>query len=119
MLTTDAEGHPTMTRRFPRRVGQAIQAGEEHFTNIQGPVLAIFAMMDDTGDPTVKDASALAAADAFSQVQRARATRRSEAFKRGVPQAQIVLMPKADHYVFLSHEQEVLQEIRAFVSTLR
>jgi non-heme chloroperoxidase len=35
-----------------------------------------------------------------------------------VPSARVVRVPHANHYVFLSNEAEVLQEMRAFLAGL-
>jgi pimeloyl-ACP methyl ester carboxylesterase len=40
------------------------------------------------------------------------------AFQRGVPQARVVLLPHADHFVWRTHEAEVLREVRAFIDGL-
>jgi len=118
MLVTDASGHPTMTRRSPRFVGQAIREGDGRFTDIRGPVLAIFAVATDTGKVDTSDPAAVEAANAYVQVQTARTKRRASSFQRGVPQARVVLIDRADHYVFLSNQAEVVRELRDFISSL-
>jgi non-heme chloroperoxidase len=40
-------------------------------------------------------------------------------FQAGMPSAHVVDLPSADHYVFLSHEAEVLREIRDFLARLQ
>ena len=42
-----------------------------------------------------------------------------KAFERQVPNARVVRLPNADHFVYRSNEADVLREIRAFVATLR
>ena len=37
----------------------------------------------------------------------------------GVPTAQVITLPGANHYVFLSNEAEVVKEINAFRANLR
>jgi pimeloyl-ACP methyl ester carboxylesterase len=118
MLATDESGHPTMTRRSLRFVGQAIREGDGRFTDIRGPVLAIFAVANDPGKVDTNDPAAVEAANAYVEVQTARTKRRASAFQRGVPQARVVLIDRADHYVFLSNQAEVIRELRDFISTL-
>jgi hypothetical protein len=40
-------------------------------------------------------------------------------FARGVPTATVVRWPGTDHFLFMTHEAEVVREIRAFVAGLR
>ena len=40
------------------------------------------------------------------------------AFQRGVPQARVVRLEHATHYVFRSNEADVLREIRRFIDAL-
>ena len=40
------------------------------------------------------------------------------AFARGVPQARVVRLAHATHYVFRSNEDDVLREIRSFIDGL-
>jgi len=39
-------------------------------------------------------------------------------FKRGVPSAHILMIPNADHYVYLSNEAQVVTEMNAFLASL-
>jgi non-heme chloroperoxidase len=78
----------------------AIIAGEQKYTNIPVPILAIFAI---------------------SKIP-AMATRSEEAangFEKGVPSARVVRIPDATHYVFQSNEADVLREMNAFLATLK
>ena len=43
----------------------------------------------------------------------------AKAFESGVPTARVVRIPNANHYVFLSHEADVLREMDAFIASLR
>lgn len=42
--------------------------------------------------------------------------KQEEAVKNGVPAARVVTIAGANHYIFLSNEDEVLREIRDFVA---
>jgi non-heme chloroperoxidase len=74
----------------PSAPAQAILAGMQKYTDIQVPVLAIFA---NTGVQT-------------------------KAFEDGVPSARVVRLAHANHYVFQSNEADVLREMNAFIRTL-
>jgi pimeloyl-ACP methyl ester carboxylesterase len=92
----------------------AIVNGEQRFTKISAPVLAIYALPHRVPSQIAQDSAARAgwlAAQAEWPAQ-------ADAFERGVPQARVVRIPNADHAVFASHPTEVLREIHAFVARL-
>lgn len=90
------------------RIPYAMESGERKFTRIGGPVLAIYAWPRPR-DPAMHDQ--LADMDSATAFQ-------IRAFQRGVPQARVVRLPYADHYVFRSNEADVLREMRAFIRGL-
>lgn len=92
---------------------QAIIAGEQKYTNIKAPVLAIVAVPHDMG--WGKDPAAQAAFDAIDE---ASTGVEASAFQHAVPSARVIRLPHANHYVFRSNESDVLRELRAFVSSL-
>jgi pimeloyl-ACP methyl ester carboxylesterase len=103
--------------RTPPSPPQAIIAGSQKYTKIPVPALAIFALPHDQGpwmeqnsDPAVKAFAVRVDAMMEDQVN---------AFESGVPTARIVRLPRANHYVFLSNEADVLREMRAFLATLK
>jgi pimeloyl-ACP methyl ester carboxylesterase len=61
-------------------------------------------------DPTIKER--MAALDGFLE-------RQAAAIREGLPSARVVKFTRANHYVYLSNEAEVLREIRAFAARLR
>ena len=86
----------------------ALLNGMQHFTGpIDDPILAIFAHPHavDAFDP--KD-------DAFE----AYAGEQIAAFKRGLPNAKVIVIPNANHFVYNSNTKEVLQDINAFIASL-
>ena len=91
----------------------AIFSGQEKIPTIHCPALFIFADPHDLGP---SDHSAWRAAS------EARDLRRTEdqvkAVERQVPAAHVVRIAHANHYVFMSNEQDVLREMNAFISTL-
>jgi non-heme chloroperoxidase len=96
------------------RVLYAVISGERKYTVIHGPVLAIFAMSQPLPPGAEKDTSMMAMmADGD-----AGAARQASAFARGVPQARVVRIARADHFVWRSHEADVLREMRFFIDSL-
>ncbi len=92
----------------------AIFAGQRKYTSIRGPVLAIFADPSEgppgaRTDPNMREI----VADADSAT-----ARQSRAFERGVPQARVVRIPNANHFIFRSHAAQVLGEMKAFIDAL-
>ncbi|HEY0726414.1 MAG TPA: alpha/beta hydrolase [Pyrinomonadaceae bacterium] len=118
LLATDADGKPTMKRRWPPRVPKEILSGRQMFTSLTAPALAIFGVWNDPGQADLNDPEQRADADTYSAVQKARVSRRVEYFKQIAPSARVVVIERTDHYLFVMHEGEVLQQIQAFVAGL-
>jgi non-heme chloroperoxidase len=107
---------PTLSgRNVGPTPAQAIMAGQQKYTNIKGPVLAIYAVPHDRGRAAEQDEAARAAADAEDI---ARVGAQAKAFETGVPSARVVRLPHANHYVFRSNEADVLREMNAFFASL-
>lgn len=96
------------------RIPYAIISGQRKYTKVHGPVLAIFASPRSAPPGAEQDSTMramIAEADSATELQ-------IRAFARGVPQARVVRLPRADHFVFRSHEADVLREMGDFVGTL-
>ena len=93
---------------------KAILMGQQKYTSIRVPVLAICAVPHDLG-PNEKDPVARSAVEARDS---ARTTKLADTFQRGVPSAHVVRLAHASHYIFNSNETDVLGEISAFATTL-
>lgn len=89
--------------------------GTQKYTDLHVPVLAFFALPQETPPAMMRDSSLRARADSISL---AASGPHVDAFERGVPGARVVRVPHANHYVFRSNEADVLREIRAFVARL-
>ncbi len=94
-----------------------IYQGLEKYTRIEVPVLAIFAVphaLGDLGDPEAlaKNPDAAAKVEA-TDIQRVGS--QADAFERGIPQARVVRIAHASHFIFNSNEQDVLREVRLFL----
>jgi pimeloyl-ACP methyl ester carboxylesterase len=118
MLATDEQGRPTMKFRRPPFVGRKIEEGKKKYTNLHVPALGIFAIIDDVGAADLTDPEQRADAEAYRWFQRERAARQIALFQRDLPEARVVQIDRADHYVYLSNEDRVLAEINQFISTL-
>lgn len=104
---------PPLPPRSP--ISAALNFGAQKYTNIPVPALAIYACPHNwdrfpANQPERK--AALIADD------KARCTAWADAFRHGVPTARIVLIPNADHYVYLSNEAQVVAEMDAFLAKL-
>ena len=113
-----ADGRPGPPRSSP--ANEAIIAGDQRYTRIPAPALAIFAVphqldawIESSSDTRVREL-----AKAFSAGERVLVEKQVKAFEQGVPSARVVRLPGANHYVFLSNEADVLREMRAFIASL-
>lgn len=96
-------------------VSHAILNGEQRYTGIKCPVLAIFA------DPHafVPGPPADAKRDAANQARDLEIVEtQAKAFEALGPNARVVRIPKASHYVFYSNEADILREMNIFIATL-
>jgi non-heme chloroperoxidase len=99
----------------PPPIGLAMHFGEQQYTRISVPILAIVVCPHNFNGAISKDATARAAmvADDLS-----RCTAQADAFAAGVPSAHVVRLPNTDHYVFRSNETEVIREMNTFLERL-
>jgi pimeloyl-ACP methyl ester carboxylesterase len=105
----------TPPAQHPNPIIRALLGGEEKYTSVHAPVLAIFAAPHEASPAVAKDPAARAKADS---AELAWILPQIAAFRRGVPNARVVVLPNANHYVFNSNEAEVLRDIRAFIDGL-
>lgn len=103
---------PPLPPRSP--IDAALNFGMQKYTSIPVPTLAIYACPHNwdrfPGSPARK--AALLADDT------ARCTTWANAFRHRVPGARVVLIPNADHYVYLSNEAQVVREMNRFLASL-
>jgi pimeloyl-ACP methyl ester carboxylesterase len=98
--------------KVPPWVSEAINAGGRKFTKIPVPILAICAVPQDLGPK----GPVLSAVDRATM--EANQAAQVDAFEHGVPSAHVLRLPRANHYVFLSNEKEVLRDIERFTESL-
>lgn len=114
--------------RTPSFVGKAIGEGSKKrdYSKIRVPVLAFFAV----SRPVVggrsefyrfqpKNEDERAALEKIYTADRAYINRWENTMRTGVPDARIVELPGANHYVFFTNEADVLRELHAFVTGLQ
>jgi len=98
------------------RIRSAIRAGEQKYTELAVPVLAIYANPHDPGPYAFNTPAERAAAEALETADIAAM---EKVFEAGVPSSRVVQIPRANHYVFLSNEADVLREMRTFLAGLK
>jgi pimeloyl-ACP methyl ester carboxylesterase len=102
--------------RQPPSPATAIRSGEQKYTEIHVPILAIVAVPHNFGPNYLKDTPTARAAAVANDLERAEA--QAKAFEKALPTARVVRLPNADHYVFKSNEADVLREMNAFIASL-
>jgi non-heme chloroperoxidase len=91
--------HGGVKERDTSKAADLISAGKQKYRDIHSPVLAIYSLPQSKVDSTHEEAQA-------------------KAFEKGISSARVVWVPRANHYVFLSNEAEVLGEMREFLANL-
>jgi non-heme chloroperoxidase len=92
----------------------AINSGEQKYTGIRVPLLAIFALPHSTSPAVRNDPKKLAEYEAREEEF---VGAQAKAFER-LPSAKVVRLPFATHYLFFSNEADVLREMNAFIGSL-
>jgi pimeloyl-ACP methyl ester carboxylesterase len=93
------------------------------YAAIRAPVLAFFAMpstlADQIAEDKPKDNEERAALAQKYVSDLAIVNRHMSDLKKGVPSAQIIAIPSANFYIFLSNEAEVLHDVARFLNDLK
>jgi pimeloyl-ACP methyl ester carboxylesterase len=100
--------------RHPLSPTEAVFSGEQKYTEIRAPVLAIYAVPDAPAASSNIDAAARAKAEARDQEQ----AEQAKALAADARMAHIVRLRHANHFIFRSNEADVLHEIDAFIGNL-
>ena len=105
--------------RAMREIGEGTK--QRDYSEIRVPVLSIWATFR-LGDPTrndlPKNAEERAVVEEFEKATMTYIKRYQRSLLAAVPNARIVELPAANHYVFVSNEADVLREITAFMAKL-
>ena len=117
--TSNADGRLGRRRDFPGY--KTLLSGMKKYTGIPVPALLIYAIahsqgswIDNNTDPKVREL-----AKAYDTALTRVTERQVKALESGVPTAHIVKLPRANHYVYLSNEPDVIRHMRPFLSRLR
>ena len=94
------------------KISEAIMAGEEKYTGIKPPVLAIFAL------PKAISSTSSAQMRAFMQWQNTATEAQAKRFQAGNPSARVVRIANSQHDVFNSNTSEVVREMNEFLDHL-
>jgi non-heme chloroperoxidase len=113
---SDAPPPPASAGPPPRPLfaGVAINLGEQKYTDIRVPLLAVFALPHSTSPAVRDDPKKLAEYEAREEEF---VGAQAKAFER-LPNAKVVRLPFASHYVFFSNEADVLREMNAFIRSV-
>ncbi len=103
---------PPLPPRSP--IAAALNFGMEKYTHIPVPVLAIYACPHNWDRVPGGERKA-----ALIRDDKARCSEWADVFRRGVPTARIVMIPNADHYVYVSNSAQVAAEISSFLASLK
>ena len=93
-----------------------ITTGNEKFSTVHDPVLALFADPHDPGPLFADDAKGRSAFVANDAIETSKTI---DAFQSAIPQAHVVRLADASHYIFISNETEVLAEMNRFLASLK
>jgi non-heme chloroperoxidase len=118
ILATEADGRPKISFRQPPYVSEAVRKGEQKYIKITAPALGVFAIWDKPWPSDPADARAPADAAAYARIQARYVANVVARFREMAPQGRALQVHLAQHYVFMSNEQEVLTAINEFTATL-
>ena len=110
--------------RTPQAVSAAIDAGtrKRDYSNIRVPVLSIFATPPSPADELKEhprtDPQAQALVEENFTILMRFIHRYETTLKKAVPDARVIEFPGAKHYLFLTSEGQVLEQIHSFLETL-
>lgn len=113
-LETAPDGHITRPHTQPA-ISQAVRAGQRKFTDIRVPILALYAIPHNFGDAF--DKLTKAERSQIEADETATLGAIANSFQSGLPSAHVVWL-RANHYLFLSNEHDVLREINSFIDSL-
>jgi len=119
-VKTSPEGK--IVDRMSEAIGAAIRVTINSYkpedAKIQAPVLSIFAINDGafylSSDYMTAEQQAQVV-EFYATVRPALQRECIEQFRRAVPHARIVIIPKGHHYCFIKHEELVFDEMRKFL----
>lgn len=102
------------SQKTPSFVYDSVLNGEQKYGAVHVPVLAIEAVPKNMGNPHNENPEKLKLDNTLHTEQ---ALTQIGAFQSGNPQAKIIKIPNAFHYVYLSNQAEVLKAITEFIKS--
>ena len=113
------DGRVGRRRDFPGY--STLLTGMKKYFDIRVPALVFFALphglgrwVDGSTDPEVREQ-----AKAYTAALTPLTARQAQLIEDGVPTARVMRLPGAHHYIYLSHEAEVVREMRSFLGRLQ
>jgi non-heme chloroperoxidase len=97
-------------------IGLAIKFGEENFTTVHTPMLAVMACPHDYSQLALRNPKAAALLKANDQ---ARCTEQIKSLKAHDASAQVVVLPNADHQIVRTNEADVVRAMSTFLAKLQ
>jgi non-heme chloroperoxidase len=97
-------------------IGLAVKFGEEKFTTVHDPVLAIIACPHDYSQLALQNPKGAALLKTRDQ---GRCTQQIKSLKAHDPSAQVIVVPNADHQIVRRDEADVVRAMRMFLANLR
>jgi pimeloyl-ACP methyl ester carboxylesterase len=114
---------PELMSRTVRQAVTVDARRKQDYANVRVPVLAIFSIPPPFEEIAqgyvIQNDVQRAALRQRSDAERIRTAKWENDLRAGVPAAKIVELPGASLYMFLSHEADVIREVRTFAATLR
>ena len=111
--TTKPDGSVGPWRSFPGT--RLLTVGAQRYVDIRPPALFIVSSQypgrwaEASTDPAIREQ--MTALNTLLE-------RQAQALDAAIPNARVIKLPHANHYVFLSNEEDVLREMRAFLGSL-
>ena len=113
------DGRIGKPRDFPGY--STLLGGMKKYFEIRVPALVVFALphglgrwIESSTDPEIREQ-----ARAYAAALNPLTVRQAQLIEAGVPTARVVKLPGAHHHIFLSHEADVIREIRTFLGRLQ
>jgi pimeloyl-ACP methyl ester carboxylesterase len=97
-------------------VGLAVKGGQERFTTVHVPMLAVMACPHDYSQLAEQNAKVAAVLKAKDQ---ARCAQQINSLKTSNPSARVVVVPNADHQIVRTNEADVVRAMNAFLAKLQ
>lgn len=127
LFVANADGSMGAYKASTGTINNAIGAGQikRDYSHIQVPVLAFSDFMrqpdasSQRGTYQPQTDEERAAVKAVSAATKIYIDRWVANLKKQIPDARLVDLPGSDHFVFISHESDVLRELRTFVATIK